>query len=394
MLTRPPTLEAVTAPAAGDPRILFLTHDVLGFRAYADMVDGVAEQWSGAGVVHVRLRLGRAESWMSRGRRLPGPLTSHARMVWFWRRRLSRWVDRHRDLLRSFDVIHVTPHLPAVGLVAGGVGVPVTVALDAVTRSAKADREGSAPEVAARRHRWLEAQEARVLRAADRVIAMSRWAARGAIGAHGVDPERVTVVPPTPVPVPRRRVPRAPADGGPVRIGFVGNAWRRKGGDRLVAWHQRWWADRAELHVCSAGAPGLAGLTGVVNHGPVPRRRLLEDLLCRFDVLVLPTRADMSPWVITEALAAGVPVVASDIGAIGELVGPGRGGVVCPAGDDGAFVRAVSAVIDDPGLQARMSREAAAAHDSERSLDVVAGRLLEELTSVIVTADRPTGGGR
>lgn len=57
--------------------------------------------------------------------------------------------------------------------------------------------------------------------------------------------------------------------------------------------------------------------------------------------LVLPTRADTSPNAVKEAVVAGVPVLASDVGGIPDYVHPGSNGMLVPAGDLPALARAI-----------------------------------------------------
>ena len=65
-----------------------------------------------------------------------------------------------------------------------------------------------------------------------------------------------------------------------------------------------------------------------VDEGPHVRRHQLppgdarlRELFRRADVLCLPTFRDAVPWVVLESFASGTPVIASDIGALPELVG-------------------------------------------------------------------------
>jgi glycosyltransferase involved in cell wall biosynthesis len=58
-------------------------------------------------------------------------------------------------------------------------------------------------------------------------------------------------------------------------------------------------------------------------------------------MLLMPTRADTGPVAVKEAVVAGVPVVASDIGGIPDYVVPGKNGELFPAGDVPGFVQAI-----------------------------------------------------
>jgi len=63
--------------------------------------------------------------------------------------------------------------------------------------------------------------------------------------------------------------------------------------------------------------------------------------LAKATMLLLPTRADTSPNAVKEAVVAGVPVVASEVGGIPDYVVPRRNGILFPPGDPAAFVAAI-----------------------------------------------------
>jgi glycosyltransferase involved in cell wall biosynthesis len=71
------------------------------------------------------------------------------------------------------------------------------------------------------------------------------------------------------------------------------------------------------------------------------------DLLRRFDVLTLSSREETFPAAILEALAAGIPVVTTDVGSVRELFGDYRCGVIVPPGDPAALAEGISAVLCD-----------------------------------------------
>jgi glycosyltransferase involved in cell wall biosynthesis len=80
------------------------------------------------------------------------------------------------------------------------------------------------------------------------------------------------------------------------------------------------------------------------------------------DVLVLPTRGETYGMVVTEALARGLPVVASDVGGVPEALGRGadgtRPGLLVPPDDPVALRDALAAWLEDAGLRGRLRRAA------------------------------------
>jgi glycosyltransferase involved in cell wall biosynthesis len=106
--------------------------------------------------------------------------------------------------------------------------------------------------------------------------------------------------------------------------------------------------DRAEVEaeVRAAGLDGAVELAG--------ERRDVPELLADADVLVLASRSEGAPLSILEAMAAGLPVVASAVGGVPELVDDGTTGLLVPPGDPAALADALRRVLTDPALRARM----------------------------------------
>ncbi len=92
----------------------------------------------------------------------------------------------------------------------------------------------------------------------------------------------------------------------------------------------------------------------------------------RADALMLPSMTEGSPNVLIEAMACGCPVIASDIAASRELIGPLEAGWLVPAGDEGGFAAAADAILADPGeKKARADRARAWVEKHHRMQDVV-----------------------
>jgi glycosyltransferase involved in cell wall biosynthesis len=352
----------------------------MGWATYRRSLAAAADRRADVSAVHVAFGpRGAYRLWsvpLPGGR---GRLDSHVRRIRLASRLLGRWAAAV-DLSR-FDVVHVTPQQYAVGLLdeVARTGTPLSVGLDATVLQAKGELGGATPEEVRRQFGPLIDVEHAVYGAAGRLVAMNRWAADGVLEGFGVPPDKVVVIPPGLPPAPAAATP-APRPPGPPRIAFVGTDWRRKGGDRLLRWHQERWVGRAELHL--AGAPRRRVPPGVVDHGRLPYAEVRGALLPAADVFVLPTRKDMSPWAVLEASAAGLPVVTSALGGIGEMVVDGVTGYLVPPEDDDGFVSAIESLLDDPARRARMG-EAGRRH-VELSFDAgsTGDRLLEAVLAL------------
>jgi glycosyltransferase involved in cell wall biosynthesis len=201
-------------------------------------------------------------------------------------------------------------------------------------------------------------------RRARHIVTWSEWAKRGVIDGYGIEEAKITVVPPG-VATSVWSVERAAADpDAPVRILFVGGDLERKGGDVLLAAFRALRAevaatslDGVELHLVTRSH--VAPEPGVIVHRNLgPNSPELVSLYHRSDVFCLPTRGDCLPMVLSEAGAAGLPLVSTAVAAIPEIVRDGETGLVVPPGDRDALVRALRALVEDPGLRLRLGTAA------------------------------------
>jgi glycosyltransferase involved in cell wall biosynthesis len=98
---------------------------------------------------------------------------------------------------------------------------------------------------------------------------------------------------------------------------------------------------------------GLAGRMTWTGH-----RHDVASLLPGCDLFALPTKADAFPTVLLEALAAGLPVVASRVDGVPEIIEDGATGLLVTPGDAGALARAIAALLGDERRRTTM-RDAA-----------------------------------
>jgi glycosyltransferase involved in cell wall biosynthesis/uncharacterized membrane protein len=80
----------------------------------------------------------------------------------------------------------------------------------------------------------------------------------------------------------------------------------------------------------------------------------IPNLLAWSDIFVLSSRSEGHPVSILEAMAAGLPVVATDVGGVGESVLDGQTGVLVPAGDVAALATAVERLLENAQLRRRL----------------------------------------
>ncbi|MDR7415118.1 MAG: glycosyltransferase family 4 protein [Armatimonadota bacterium] len=195
---------------------------------------------------------------------------------------------------------------------------------------------------------------------ADRLLAVSGFV-RDVYGRHGVPEGRMQVLPLGLGVVGRVRW-RVRHASSPVRFGYLGRLSPFKGAHLLAQVAREIPADRARfLFFGPASARTceelrrLAGGRPLEFYGPY-RREDLPRILEGIDVAVVPTLFQETVGLTAlEPQAAGVPVIASALGALPEWVEHGHNGLLFPSGDAAALRRLILLVAESPDLVARFS---------------------------------------
>lgn len=211
----------------------------------------------------------------------------------------------------------------------------------------------------------------------DRLIGTGPLAARTVVIPNGVD---LTAFTPTPA---RRAAARAAlgADDGDYVVGAVANIRPVKNLPMLLRAADRLHARRGDVRVLIVGGgPDLESLRGEAAALPIGARTTFtgprEDVaaqLAACDVLAMPSWSEGNPNVVVQAMAMGLPVVASAVGEIPFLLEQGRHGVLIAPGDEAALLAGLEAYASDParrtdtGEAAR--RHAACTYALDRMID-------------------------
>jgi len=254
------------------------------------------------------------------------------------------------------------------------------------------DETGLDPLVAAE----LDAKERAVLRAVPAVIATSDWAVRRLVSHHGLAPDRVHVAAPG-----ADIAPLASGTDGVSRLLCVAAVTPRKGQHRLIE-ALATVRDLPWSCVCVGGLgqdPEYVGQLRslIAKYGLEHRLELagpqagaqLDASYAAADLMVLTSYAETYGMAVTEALARGIPVLATDVGGLPEAVGraPDGGvpGILVPPEDPAALAAELRGWFNEADVRRRLkaaARGRRAALDgwatTARSLAGVLGRLPNE----------------
>jgi glycosyltransferase involved in cell wall biosynthesis len=123
---------------------------------------------------------------------------------------------------------------------------------------------------------------------------------------------------------------------------------------------------------------GLAERVRFLGH-----RDDLPDVLAASDLFVFPSLYEGLGGSMIEAMALGLPVVASDLPALREIVEPGGSALLVPPGQAGRLARAISTVLGAPDLAQKLGHRGEAVFAERYTIEVCAQRMIEMYTRVV-----------
>ena len=141
---------------------------------------------------------------------------------------------------------------------------------------------------------------------------------------------------------------------------------------------------RLRLKVIGDPPPGTSQVSGVEVVGRLSRERMAEEYRSS-DLFVLPTLADNTPVTLMEAMASGLPAVATAVGGVPELVEPGVTGSLVPRGDVAALAAALAGLVEDAPLRRGMglaARSRALARFSKERMALELEKIYEGLHGI------------
>jgi glycosyltransferase involved in cell wall biosynthesis len=273
-----------------------------------------------------------------------------------WRRKLRRIIELEQPTL-------INAHMPVPGL--ADVAATVAGRIPFVVTYHTGSMKKGNPAVDLLVEAYERLQLPRLLRRADSIICSSKFVREDFLGSWAYKSTTITPGADESVFKPGRRPARAESARTVLFVGSFGPSYRHKGlADAISA--------VAELK------PRYPRITlKVVGDGDVEHyKELMRKLnvvanveflgtlepaqiagVCReSDLLVLPSSNDSFPMVIVEAMAAGLPVVSTNIGGIPTVISSGVNGLLVEPHDVPALAGAMEQILGDPKLAAKLGR--------------------------------------
>lgn len=255
-------------------------------------------------------------------------------------------------------------------------------------------RLAHAPVIVAHEHSWSFAGEPMrrlldrevIARFSDAFVAVSRADRRAMIEVERIPPERIRFIP-------NGIAPREPTPGRDLRaelglgpgplIGAVGSLRPEKRYEVLIEAVAQLRERHPTLRLLIAGAgderPRLEALIGQLGLQEkvvlLGGRTDVPDVLAALDVAVGASEREGSPLAIMEYMQAQLPIVATNVGGVPDLIEDAIHGLLVAPGDPTALAQAIDRLLSDPASARAMGVRASERRHQEFDLDVMVGRV-------------------
>jgi glycosyltransferase involved in cell wall biosynthesis len=258
---------------------------------------------------------------------------------------------------------------------AGAAGVPYAHYVDITMAMAKRAWPAWAPYKADSEYgKWLELEGA-TYRGAERVFTFSEATRRSVIADYGASAERVLAV-----------GAAGHYDGighqqrryGTQAIIFNGSDFERKGGDRVLAAFEIVQQRFPEASLTIVGKSAVKERRGVRVAGNITRQRLFS-LFDTSDVVLAPTRLDMLPGFVLEAMSRGVVPILSDADSMNEIITEAVEGYIVSTPEPPVLAQRICGLFENDTLLTRMGTAARKRIEASCTWDAVAQAMTTSL---------------
>lgn len=220
----------------------------------------------------------------------------------------------------------------------------------------------------------------------DYFLPMSHWVGNSLKNNYSVAPNKIKVTPP-PIDV-NWWVPPFKRNNAIPRLLFVANDFKRKGGDFILDLYQKKLRGCCDLTIVSndkniskvcipVDVEIIQGLTQDRPHD-------LLHIYQRSDIFIFPTRRDWSPLVSIEAATTGLPIIATSVGAVSEIIIDGETGYLMPycAGFD-EWTEKIMILINNHDKRTMMGKNARELASSKFSYDAFATNFSDAVAHLV-----------
>ena len=239
------------------------------------------------------------------------------------------------------------------------------------------------------------------IRRASRVIALTSVEAENLVRL-GVPSDRIRIIPNGVDLKEFAGLPPRRPNGDTTELLFVGRCYPRQKGLEYLVKALPFLRSRESIRLTIVGEDwggvamlqSLARALGVERQiafrGALPRDEVIQAYASA-DIFVLPSLFEPFGIVLLEAMAAGLPVVASAVGGIVDVVADGKTGLLVPPGKPMALAAGLEQLISDSSLRARMAEEARR-RVSGYSWDLIVPRIVEVYREAIAESGETRAG--
>jgi glycosyltransferase involved in cell wall biosynthesis len=268
--------------------------------------------------------------------------------------RIGRALRRHR-----IRVMHVHGYKATV---LGGIAAKLTGLRLVKTEHGRLEPFTGWAQLKMKMNLWLD--EAFSRRFLDAVVFVSRDIQQGLADRYRRIPQTVIYNAIQPIGNSGAAVPRLEPEGA-FRIGIIGRLKPIKGHEVLLrALAQLGHLSDLRLYIFGEG-PTETALRALCRESRIEDRVVfmgfrenIHGYMRQLDALAMPSFHEGIPYAALEAMSLGVPLAASDVGGLGEILENEVDALLVPPGDPGALARAIERLVSDPALRSRLGLNA------------------------------------